>query len=233
MQDRSAVLLFIKSPEKGKVKSRLAKAIGENTALDIYKCLVDDTLETLKNGKYLFRLCFYPPGSDAIVKNWLGSTYSYAPQYGEDIGERMKYAFIQAFSDGMEKVLIIGSDIPQLSISLLTEALDALDTNDAVIGPAHDGGYYLIGFNRDAFMPEIFQGIAWSTDSVYYQTMNVFDKAGRRVHVLAGLTDVDTFEDLLKLFAENSDADIRESLTMSFMRYNKHKIFTGSLNAKL
>jgi hypothetical protein len=196
MNNCSAVLLFIKSPEKGKVKSRLARAIGEDAALDIYKCLVTDTLEKLKDGKYLFSLYFYPPGSEVIVKKWLGSSYSCYPQCGRDIGERMKHAFIQAFSDGMEKVLIVGGDIPDLSLLLINEALYALDTNDAVIGPANDGGYYLIGFSRDAFLPEIFQGIAWSTDSVYDQTMKVFDKSSIRVHVLAVLTDVDTFEDL-------------------------------------
>ena len=199
MSDRSAVLLFIKSPEKGKVKSRLAKAIGEDAALDVYKCLVWHTLENLKAGKYLFRLCFYPPDSGAIIENWLGNTYSSAPQHGRDLGERMKSAFVKAFSDGAEKVLLIGSDIPDLSISLVDNAFNALDTSDAVIGPARDGGYYLIGFNRASFLPDIFHGIAWSTDSVFYQTMKVFGKSGLKVHVLRVLSDVDTFDDLLSL----------------------------------
>ena len=200
ISDRSAVLLFIKSPEKGKVKSRLAKAIGEDAALDVYKCLVCNTLEGLKDGNYLFRLCFYPPDSGAIIKNWLGNMYCYAPQCGRDLGERMKSAFVQAFSDGVEKALLIGSDIPDMSISLINEAFNALDTSDAVIGPAHDGGYYLIGFNRASFLPDIFQGIAWSTDSVFCQTMKVFGKSGLTVHVLRVLRDVDTFDDLLSLF---------------------------------
>ncbi len=202
MSDRSAVLLFIKSPEKGKVKSRLAKTIGEDAALDVYKCLVYSTLENVKAGNHLFRLCFYPPDSGAIIKNWLGDTYYYAPQHGGDLGERMKNAFVQAFSDGVKKVLVIGSDIPDLSISLIDEAFNALDTGDAVIGPAHDGGYYLIGFNRASFLPDIFQGIAWSTGSVFNQTMKVFGKSDLTVHVLTELSDVDTFEDLLSLFKE-------------------------------
>ena len=196
MTNRSVVLLFIKSPEKGKVKSRLAKAIGEDAALDVYKCLVWNTLENLKGGKYPFRLCFYPPDSSAIIKKWLGDTYDYAPQHGRDLGEKMKSAFVQAFSDVVEKVLLIGSDIPDLSISLVDEAFNALDTSDAVIGPAHDGGYYLIGFNRDSFLPDIFQGIAWSTDSVFYQTMKVFGKSALTVHLMKVLRDVDTFDDL-------------------------------------
>jgi len=199
MSDRSAVLLFIKSPEKGKVKSRLAKTIGEDSALDVYKGLVYNTLENLRDGNYLFRLCFYPPDSGTIIKNWLGNTYCYTPQNGKDLGERMKNAFVQAFSDGVEKVLLIGSDIPDMSISLINDAVKALDTNDAVIGPAQDGGYYLIGFNSASFLPDIFREIAWSTDSVFYQTMKVFGKSGLKVHVLRVLSDVDTFDDLLSL----------------------------------
>ncbi len=190
------VLLFIKSPEKGKVKSRLAKTIGEEAALEVFKRLACDTLEKLRDGNYLFKLCFYPPDSGAIIKDWLGDSFCYAPQQGRDLGERMRGAFVEAFSDGPEKVLLVGSDIPDLSISLINEAFEALDTSNAVIGPARDGGYYLIGFNRASFLPEIFQGIAWSTDSVFYQTMKIFGKSGLTVHSLRVLSDVDTFDDL-------------------------------------
>lgn len=198
MHERSAVLLFIKSPEKGRVKSRLSKAIGEDAALDIYKSLVCRTVDKLRESNYLFTLCFYPPGSGAIVRNWLGDTYRYEPQTGSDLGERMKNAFIRSFSTGMEKVVLIGSDIPGLSVSLIDQALVALDTRGAAIGPANDGGYYLIGFNDDAFLTEIFEAIEWGTDSVYCRTMSVFKEKGIDVHVLPLLTDVDTYEDLVK-----------------------------------
>jgi len=191
------ILLFIRAPVRGKVKSRLAKAIGDDMALDIYKYLVCHTLKTLEESSYPFSLCYYPPDSEAILKNWLGSSCSYVPQHGADLGKRMENAFIQAFADGMDKVVLVGSDIPRLSVSIIGQAFNALATKDAVIGPAHDGGYYLIGFNRSTFLPDIFQGIAWSTDSVYNETMNIFDKAGFSIHVLAGLSDVDTLRDLL------------------------------------
>ena len=210
MSDRSAVLLFIKSPEKGKVKSRLAKAIGEDAALDVYKCLAFNTLEGLKDGNYLFRLCFYPPESGEIIKSWLGDSFYYAPQQGRDLGERMWSAFVQAFSDGIEKVLLVGSDIPDLSISLINEAFKALDSSDSVIGPAHDGGYYLIGFNKTSFLPDIFQGIEWSTDSVFRQTMKVLGKSGLSVHVLRVLNDVDTFDDLLLLLKSKGKNETTE-----------------------
>lgn len=190
------VLLFVKSPEKGRVKSRLAEVIGEDAALDVYKRLVRDTLKTLEAAGCVFRLCYYPPGSGAAMENWLGDVYSYVPQLGGDLGERMENAFALAFSEGMEKVVLIGSDIPGLSASLINEAFDALAAADAVIGPARDGGYYLIGFNSHSFLPAAFRGVVWSTDSVYRETMNIFGEAGLGVHVLSRLTDVDTYEDL-------------------------------------
>ncbi|MBF0557541.1 MAG: TIGR04282 family arsenosugar biosynthesis glycosyltransferase [Nitrospirae bacterium] len=204
MSDLSVVLLFVKSPERGKVKSRLGNAIGDDMALDVYRCLVSNTLDMLGAGKYDVRLCFYPPDSHGVVEDWLGSGHCYVPQQGGDIGERMKNAFVQAFSEGVEKAVLIGSDIPDLSISLINEAVSALDISDAVIGPAHDGGYYLIGFNRHSFLANIFQGIVWSTGSVYHETMNIFGQSGSRVHVLTGLSDVDTLGDLLSFYERYS-----------------------------
>ena len=205
MRDLSLVLLFIKAPEKGTVKSRLSKKIGEDAALDIYKCLVQDTLKTLDSCQYPFRVIFWPPHSGGIVKDWLGEAYSYLPQQGEDLGERMKNALIQAFAGNLEKVLVIGSDIPDLTASLISGAFDALDNCDAVIGPSVDGGYYLIGFNRDSFLPDVFHGMAWGTESVFNQTMDVLKMSGLRVHVLKELMDIDTFDDLLLWSSKGPD----------------------------
>jgi len=210
MRDRSLVLLFLKSPEKGRVKSRLAKVIGEDRALEIYKRLVCDTLDKLDSNDKHFKICFYPPESDEVVRDWLGDSYSYRPQYGNDLGERMHNAFVEAFSTGREKVLLIGSDIPGLSVSLIDEAFISLDSNGAAIGPANDGGYYLIGFNRPAFLPGIFQGIEWGTDSVYLHTMDVLKRKGTGVHVLKMLTDVDTYEDLLSLRGNRSNLFVKD-----------------------
>jgi glycosyltransferase A (GT-A) superfamily protein (DUF2064 family) len=98
----SVCLLFIKSPEKGKVKSRLAEIIGEDLALGIYKCLVMDALQIVK--QFTFQICFYPPDSIVEVRNWLGEGFSYTPQKGEDLGERMSNAFQDSFSAGFEQI---------------------------------------------------------------------------------------------------------------------------------
>ncbi len=157
MSDKKCMLLFIKFPEKGTVKSRLAKDIHEDSALSLYRNLVLDILKTLETGKYQLKLCFYPPDALDKFSAWLGKGYAYMPQKGKDLGERMKNAFRETFSQGFAKVLLIGSDIPDLTRTIINEAYE-FDNYDAVIGPSLDGGYYLIGFKHDTFSPEIFEG---------------------------------------------------------------------------
>lgn len=206
MHSLSLVLLFIKAPEKGTVKTRLSEKIGADAAFDIYKCFVLDTLKTLDSCQCPFRVLVWPSDSCGIVKDWLGDAYSYRPQQGEDLGERMKNAVNQAFAGNSEKVLVIGSDIPDLTASLISQAFKALETCDAVIGPSVDGGYYLIGFNRDSYLADVFDGIRWGTASVFQQTMNVLKMKGLSVHILERLMDIDTFDDLL-LWASNRQSD--------------------------
>ena len=130
----------------------------------------------------------------------------------------MENAFAHLFSSGFERGLLIGSDIPDLPHELIEEAFSALDEKDAVIGPASDGGYFLIGFRHSTFLRDIFRGIAWSTGSVYRETMEIFEKAGYRVHVLHEWSDVDTIDDLRSLYRRNRNTSFRDSLTMSCCR---------------
>ena len=210
----SSILLFIKPPQRGKVKSRLASAIGEESALDIYRAFVLDIVGTLKKGNHTLTIAFYPEDAEAVV-NWLGKDLVYIPQKGIDLGARMRHAFHNVFSQGYEKAVLVGSDIPDLPPEIIDEAFSALEEKDAVIGPASDGGYFLIGFKKNTFLPDIFHGIAWSTDSVYRETMKVFEKAGHRVHILPEWKDVDTLDDLRSLYLRNRNTSFRDSLTMS------------------
>ena len=159
-QSDSCVLLFVKLPVKGRVKTRLAADIGPEAALRLYESFVLDTLGMLEGLKQPVRICFDPAGTEAQCKRWLGKHYSYVAQVGRDLGQRMKNAFIHSFDEGFEKVVLIGSDIPDLPGSFLHEALEALESSEAVIGPSNDGGYYLIGFSQEAFLPVAFDGIA-------------------------------------------------------------------------
>ena len=123
----------------------------------------------------------------------------------------------EMLAEDVSRLVLIGSDIPDLPAPLIKEALAALHMHDAVIGPARDGGYYLIGFRNDTFFPGVFSGIAWSTGTVFRSTMQAFGKAGQRVHELPLWQDVDTIEDLKDLAARSRRSAFSSSRTMSFL----------------
>ena len=129
----------------------------------------------------------------------MGEDYLYMPQKGEDLGERMRNGFIQTFAEGFKRVILIGSDIPGLPLEFIEEAFTSLRDKDAVIGPSLDGGYYLIGFRNKTFSPKVFEGIPWSTEKVFEETMKVLEKERLTVHTLPRWRDIDTIEDLKNL----------------------------------
>jgi rSAM/selenodomain-associated transferase 1 len=193
------LLFFIKNPEKGKVKTRLASAMGDEMAVKLYRRFLLEMLSTLNRGTFLFYLCFYPENSLNYLKDWLGDHYLYTPQRGENLGERMKNGFVEAFSMNFKRVVLIGSDIPDLPIEFIQAAFQSLKEKDVVIGPSIDGGYYLIGFKEKTFSPQVFEGIPWSTNRVFEETMKVLKKEKLTFHTLQSLRDIDTIEDLKNL----------------------------------
>ncbi len=190
------MLFFLKHPEKGKVKTRLASAVGDRMAAKLYKRFLLEMLFTLNEGTFVFYLCYSPESPLSRLKDWLGNHYLYMAQVGVDLGERMKNSFVEALSMNFKRVVLIGSDIPDLPLEFIEEAFTSLQEKDAVIGPALDGGYYLIGFRKEAFSPRVFEGIHWSTESVFEKTLRVLQQEGRTVHTLQPLRDIDTVEDL-------------------------------------
>jgi rSAM/selenodomain-associated transferase 1 len=215
------VLFFVKYPAVGRAKTRLAKQLGRKVASDLYKNFVTDILATLNNLKVNLRIFFDPPDAEKQFQFWLGEEYSYVPQIGHDLGQRMKNAFLQAFGEGFKRVIIIGSDIPDLPAYYFDLAFDALDTNDAVVGPSSDGGYYLIGFVKDAFSPEVFNGISWSSDSVFDQTVDILKQYGRKLYLLPQWYDVDTLADLESLLQRNKNTTFTKSATICYINQNK------------
>ena len=203
MDDRS-LLFFIKNPERGKVKTRLASALGEEQAVKLYKRFMLEMLSTLNRGTFLFYLCFYPGDSLENLKKWLGEEYLYMAQYGRDLGERMENCFMEAFAMNFKRVVLIGSDIPDLPLEVIEEAFTSLKEKDVVIGPSLDGGYYLIGFNDKKFSPQVFKGIPWSKERVFEETMKILEREGLTVHSLKPLRDIDTIEDLRNLYGTPS-----------------------------
>jgi rSAM/selenodomain-associated transferase 1 len=224
MPNKSIVLIFIKAPFKGLVKSRLAAAVGEDTALELYKNFILDIIDSLSTSGYPFRICFYPPDAEEAITKWLVG-HPAVPQDGNDLGERMELAFKKIFSEGFTSAILIGSDIPDLTPSVFHEALESLNENDAVIGPAADGGYYLIGFNRRSFLPRIFRGIPWGTDTVFRETMDILHESSLRVYLVPRWKDVDTLKDLKAFFERNRKSGFDESRTMVYLMKNRNRLF--------
>lgn len=225
MSDNPIILVFVKSPVKGAVKSRLAAAVGEEAALDLYRNFILDIVDTVIKSGFPFALCFYPPDAGGTVASWIGSQHRLIPQDGADLGSRMENAFRRAFSEGFTRALLIGSDIPDLVPVVFQEAFGSLERNDAVIGKAADGGYYLIGFKADTFAPRIFHGISWSTSTVFRETMTLLHEASLRVHQVHQWRDVDTVEDLRSLFARNTGRDNGPRRTMAYLAHHKDRLF--------
>lgn len=197
MENDRVVLLFVKWPEAGFVKSRLGEGIGAEKARDVYSGFVMDELGVLGKVEASVVVYFDPLDRAGDFRQWLGDGYEYSGQVGSDLGERMKNAFVGAFSGGCAKAVLVGSDIPELSAKIISQAFAELEKNDAVVGPTTDGGYYLIGFCSDSFRGEVFDGIEWSTGSVFADTIERFDAFGNDyvVGVLDELQDIDTLED--------------------------------------
>lgn len=189
---RSRLLIFLRRPVLGQVKTRLAATIGAGPALAVYRALLDHTRRvttTLPIDKWLY----YADGAPAQPDEW-PAHYHKASQVPGDLGARMRAAFAEAFAAGCDQVVIIGTDCPGLSAPLLLDALAHLTDHDVVLGPAADGGYYLLGITQ--LQPSLFESIPWSTDQVLARTVAVSRQAGLRIALLPELSDVDIADDL-------------------------------------
>jgi len=217
MGNEVAVIVFVRSPDRGTVKSRLATALGDDAALDLYRCFVADTMDMLAGRGCSVIVFFHPAGSLHKVGKWLGKEAMMLPQRGGDIGEKMKNAFAEVFARGIGSAVLVGSDIPGLSGLTVDEAFMSLKDHDAVLGPSHDGGYYLIGFTSETFRPEAFEGISWSTPEVFRQTKSALEAAKCTIHVLPGERDIDTVEDLRAFFRDNRSVLCAGRKTMRYI----------------
>ena len=187
---KKLLLVFTRNPELGKVKTRLAKKVGAETALKIYTFLLERTRDIA--AKVASDKAVYY--SVKIRENdiWDATIFQKHQQFGEDLGLRMLHAFKNGFETGYEKVLIIGSDLYDLTAEIIENAFKALDNNEVVIGPAEDGGYYLLGMN--SLEEKVFKNKDWGTETVRKDTLE--DLKDKKVFLLGELNDVDVFEDI-------------------------------------
>ena len=179
------------------MKTRLAAEIGADAALRVYRRLAEHAVAEARalGSDVALRIHFTPADAEAAVRRWLGDGGAvYLPQADADLGGRMRAAFEAAFADGHRRVAVIGSDLPGLTVGLLRQALDSLDHHPAVLGPAHDGGYYVLGLR--AMIPDLFHHIPWSTAHVFDATMARLGALGLAPALLPALGDVDVAADL-------------------------------------
>lgn len=192
------LIIFAKAPRRGTVKTRLQAALPENRVRALYVAFVKDTLAMAQRvcGVGQQMIAFTPPDGEPMLRRTLGATaknFKFVPQYGADLGERMRGAFKPSFEHGATSVVIIGTDSPSLPARLVEEAFAALARCDLVLGPSMDGGYYLIGVRnqKSETRMRFLDGIEWSTERVLEQTIAKGRSARLRVHLLPPWYDVD------------------------------------------
>ena len=186
----NALILFIKNPEKGKVKTRLAKTVGDDRALAIYKALLEHTRK-LTLPVAASRFLFYSNEINS-EDDWSTTDFRKEVQSDGNLGDRMKAAFAKAF-EAHDRVLIIGSDCASLTTKIVEAGFTALDKSDFVMGPAMDGGYYLLGMNK--YTPALFEAVPWSTETVGKITRDRIEAMGKSCSLLPELSDIDFEED--------------------------------------
>lgn len=196
---KELLLIFVKHPIPGQVKTRLAATLGNEGAVAIYQQLLAYSCEISKEIT-ADKAVFYGnqvPETDL----WKEAGYQRFLQEGADLGERMLQAFAWGFEQGYERILIMGSDCPHLDAAHLEQAFLQLQTHDAVLGPAKDGGYYALGLGK--LFPDLFIRKEWSTQSVFTSTLNDLMRSEKSFYLLPTLSDVDHEEDLKGTFLES------------------------------
>lgn len=213
--NRPAVVVFARSPERGRVKTRLAKDVGLDRALDLHLWSGARVVRaiTATPRAWDVHVTFTPAGACEAVTAWLPPVDDLFAQPDGDLGERIQHAVTRTFARGHSAALLVGTDCIAVTAERVREALGALATHDAVLGAASDGGYYLFGMNRPL---DVFHDIAWSTDTVADATRARLRDVGARWAELPVETDVDTVGDLVSLRdVTDAPAWVRETLTGS------------------
>jgi len=195
------LLVFVKAPLPGLVKTRLAAGIGQEAALGAYRALAAGVLAAVDACRLPAVVHYAPAGELPAVAALCGPGRDYRPQTEGDLGARMAAALRQAFDEGADNAILLGCDLPLVTGDILADAAARLAGSDAVLGPALDGGYWAIGFRRQAFCPAAFAGMPWSTDAVAGRTAAAIRTAGWRLALLPELPDCDEAADLVMLAA--------------------------------
>jgi len=215
-KSKTLVIVFVKEPKLGFVKTRLAKTCGDEFTLCLYELFVKDLINTLNNNSYDFKLCAYP--SLELVNKKFGDFNNFL-QVDGDLGVKMSESFKNQFQNGYEKIVLIGSDTPHITNNIIVESFEKLNSNDIVLGPSVDGGYYLIAFNKHTFYKNVFENISWSTPKVLDQTLQKLHT--KNVYLLDELNDIDVLEDLNDFYETYQNSFFKDSFTLQFLKETK------------
>ncbi len=229
------LLIFLKYPTPGQVKTRLAAVLGDQMACDVYRACAEITLERLASLRRESVVCVEPADALARVRTWLGPGWALRPQQGATLGDRLIEATAYAFAEGARRVVVVGTDSPWLAAPDVASAFEALERAGLVIGPTEDGGYYLIGLSRPA--RGVFADITWSTPSVYAQTLARACALKLSVERLPLGYDVDRLEDLRRWLAEErargTDGHLLKTIEESLKERRSHDAATYGATANI
>ena len=198
---KNALIIFVKTPIPGQVKTRLQPQLTESQSAELYCSFLMDLDKEFKTVEDFDT--WYAVSPEKFNEDILAAFIqmdNYILQDGQDLGERMQNAFQMLFSKGYERLVLIGSDIPSITTSIISQALLNLQSNDCILGPSKDGGYYLIALSR--LYSELFEGFPWSTPKVMEITLDKLKRNDLTYKLLPEFEDIDTYEDLLSFYED-------------------------------
>ena len=206
-EGKEAIIIFTRFPVPGQAKTRLAPYLGKDRAANLQRSMTEHTIaEAVKTKKIrpITIEIYYDGGSRKEIEKWLGNRCSFYKQYRGELGIKISDALIKSFRKGFQKVIIIGTDCPSLSSSLMLKGLDKLSDYDVILGPAEDGGFYLLGLSHPPD-PALFHGVLWGEDTVLKGVLANADKLNFSRNCLPVLSDIDRPEDLIHLHQAGKD----------------------------
>lgn len=218
---QTVVALFVKPPVSGKVKTRLARDIGNNAACAVYRHLADEIIRQVQASALPLVIFFDGTDPEELPVEWRTAARQWLPQQGNDLGERMAHAFTLLFKEGFTQAMLLGSDIFGIDATYLHTAIDLLADHDMVISPALDGGYCLIGFHQEQFSATLFENIPWSSDQVFQMTMKSAETLKLSAGVLPPLQDIDTCDDLQAVCEQTAVTDALTDLRKFVMPHRR------------
>jgi len=198
---KKALIVFARLPVEGKVKTRLAKEIGDKNSAILYRVCAEHLFKEVRRiEKHETDLFLYYSEENDIsnIKKWIGEDFYFYAQSGESLGMKMLNAFQQIFEKGYDRIIIVGTDVPDIDSTLMLNAFDELDKKDFVIGPSHDGGYYLLGMK--SLTADLFNDIKWGAERVLTSTLEKLNKTNASYKLLPKLIDMDMKKDIVQWY---------------------------------